>query len=570
MSEQLSFSDLGLTQIIVDQLTKIGYENPTPVQVSTVPKILEGLNIVGQSETGSGKTAAFALPMLQQCMDSPRPLKVLILSPTRELSMQIHAACNSFAPSVKTVCVYGGVGYREQINSIRNGAQLIVGTPGRMLDLVRGGNLDVSQVENFILDEADTMLSLGFIDDIQWLVDNIPSTAQKIMFSATIDRDIKRLIERMINGPYELISLKSATRTAKNIEQYYMIAAPYEEGKLKALESIFEMYNPLSTVVFVPTKMSTTTVGDHLRSLGLKVAMLHGDVDQKQRERIVEQFRQMRLQVLIATDVIARGLDVDHVSHVINWGLPKDSDCYIHRVGRTGRVGRSGVAITIITNRERNVLRGFERVTRQVMTELKLPTSEEIYHNRVQFYIDKIKSVAEESDLEEFAELQSKLQAILPEDKLLRALIKLVQKDKPLKSKQVVPRPFVARDSRDRLDRGSKDRFSTDRRTRRGDHSRDGFSPDRSGAERRPKRNDARDNGKYLYRLGLGHNQGVMPADIFTSLINKVGMNKADIGRIRIQDEHTLVYTYKTIDTTRHGSLTVMGKQYMFQSQDTS
>lgn len=322
MNKQLSFADLGLNETIVNQIKKMGYENPTPVQTATIPKILEGLNIVGQSETGSGKTAAFALPILQKCMENPVPIKVLILSPTRELSMQIHTACNSFAPSVKTVCVYGGVGYREQINSIRSGAQLVVGTPGRILDLIRGGNLDISKIEHFVLDEADNMLSLGFIEDIQWVVDHIPAAAQKIMFSATIDRDIKHLIERMIKGQHELISVKSETRTAKNIEQYFMLSAPYEEGKLKALESVFEMYNPLSTVVFVPTKISTTVVGDHLRSLGLKVAMLHGDIDQKQRERTVEQFRQMRLQVLIATDVIARGLDIDHVSHVINWGLP--------------------------------------------------------------------------------------------------------------------------------------------------------------------------------------------------------------------------------------------------------
>jgi ATP-dependent RNA helicase DeaD len=599
MNKQLSFADLGLNETIVNQIKKMGYENPTPVQTATIPKILEGLNIVGQSETGSGKTAAFALPILQKCMENPVPIKVLILSPTRELSMQIHTACNSFAPSVKTVCVYGGVGYREQINSIRSGAQLVVGTPGRILDLIRGGNLDISKIEHFVLDEADNMLSLGFIEDIQWVVDHIPAAAQKIMFSATIDRDIKHLIERMIKGQHELISVKSETRTAKNIEQYFMLSAPYEEGKLKALESVFEMYNPLSTVVFVPTKISTTVVGDHLRSLGLKVAMLHGDIDQKQRERTVEQFRQMRLQVLIATDVIARGLDIDHVSHVINWGLPKDSDCYIHRVGRTGRVGRSGVAITIITNRERNMLKNFERATRQLMTELKLPTSEEIYSNRVKHYVEKIQSVASSTDLAEFTDIQNKLKAIVPEDNLIRALIKIVQMDKPLKSKQIAPRPFIARDSKERFS-DRPDRFSSDRGVRRNDTNRDSFKrdsfakrdsgvqgprdrserfssdrPDRFSSDRGVRRNDTnrdsgvqRDNGKYAYRIDLGHNDGVMPADIFTSLISKIGMSKSDIGRIRIQDDHTLVYTYQLIDTTRNGGLLIMGKQYSIQSQN--
>ena len=279
--------------------------------------------------------------------------------------------------------------------------------------------------------------------------------------------------------------------------------------------------------------------------------MLHGDIEQKQRERIVGQFRQMRIQVIIATDVIARGLDIDHVSHVINYGLPKDSDCYIHRVGRTGRVGRSGVAITIINNRERNVLRNFERATRQEMMELKMPSSQEIYENRVQHYVGAIQSVSQSTDLSEFEDITTRLLAALPQEVLIKSLIQIVQKDRPLKVKLQAPRPV------------SKSNYSRDNKkfgTKRAAYGTREYGPKKEFGRRE------RDQGKYSYRVDLGRNQGVSPSDIFVSLVNNMGMDKKDVGRIRISDNYSILYTNKIIDISRYSSIKLLGKYHSLSS----
>lgn len=531
-----TFEELGLEREIIENIMKLGYTEPTPIQEVTIPKILQGINLVGQSETGSGKTAAFALPILQKCIKKPHSSQVLILSPTRELSIQIAKACESFSHNLKVAALYGGVGYTDQIRNIRQGSEILVGTPGRVMDLMRSNYLDISKVEYFVLDEADNMLSLGFVEDMRWIMQYVPSSSQKIMFSATLNSEINKIIDDLFESP-EIVSIKGATKTAKNIKQFFIVSQPYEEAKLKILESIFETQKPLSTVVFVPTKIVTSTVSEYLNSLGMKIAALHGDIDQKQRERILSLFRNQKIQVIVATDVIARGLDIDHVTHVINYGLPKDSDCYIHRVGRTGRVGREGCAITIITPRELGALKGYERMTKQLMTELSPPTSQDIYESRLMFYLEKIKDVIAKEDLNVFDDICNKLKAEISEITLLKSLIFLVQKDKPL---------FV------KLFEAPAKRYENST-----GFSRKETRPSSRTASRNIERND-RESGKYSYRLEIGQLDGINTGTIFAHAIKHFGLEKSNIGKIKIFDKFTLLYLNTKINYLK--DLRIQGK----------
>ena len=414
-----SFADLGLPTPLLEALTGLGYETPTPVQASTIPPLLAGSDLVGHAPTGTGKTAAFALPLIARLAagasnrepddagdggGSGAPaargaVRVLVLTPTRELAMQVAAAFERYAAKlggVKTLAIYGGQEYGHQIRSLARGVQVVVGTPGRVMDHMRRGTLVLDGLEALVLDEGDEMLRMGFIDDVEWVLERTPKTRQVALFSATMPPQVRRIAQRHLKRPEE-ISIQGRSGTAATIRQrVWMVNAP---GKLDALTRILEVEPFDAILIFVRTKSATVELAEKLQGLGHSAAAINGDMAQKQREQMVERLKKDRLDILVATDVVARGLDVDRISLVINYDVPYDTEAYVHRIGRTGRAGRTGEAILFVTPRERGLLGAIERATRQRIEPLAMPTVEEINAKRVADFLARIDAVLEREDL---------------------------------------------------------------------------------------------------------------------------------------------------------------------------
>jgi len=398
-SPTVTFKDLALSEALLKALDEVGYETPSPVQAATIPVLLEGSDIVGQAQTGSGKTAAFALPMLSRIDLKKTQPQLLVLTPTRELAIQVAEAFQRYASHMRgfhVLPIYGGQDYKIQLRALRRGVHVIVGTPGRVIDHLRKGTLKLDQLKALVLDEADEMLRMGFIDDVEWVLEQTPPTRQIALFSATMPKDIRRIARKHLKNPQE-ISIKQKTATAETIRQrYWMVSGTH---KLDALTRILEAETLDATLIFVRTKIATVELAEKLEARGYAVAPLSGDIQQKQRERTVDQLKRGKLDIVVATDVAARGLDVQRISHVINFDVPHDTESYIHRIGRTGRAGREGDAILFIAPREKRMLYAIEKATRKKIDQMQLPSTADINDKRiVQFKQNITDAIAAEEE----------------------------------------------------------------------------------------------------------------------------------------------------------------------------
>ena len=529
------FETLGLPDKVVEAVKRVGFEQPSPIQAQTIPLLMEGRDVVGLAQTGTGKTAAFALPVLSQIDPKKRHPQALVLAPTRELALQVSDSFQSFADhlgGINVLPIYGGQAYGIQLSGLRRGAQVIVGTPGRVIDHLEKGSLDISNLRFLVLDEADEMLNMGFQEDVERILEDTPDEKQVALFSATMPNAIRKISRDYLNNPEE-VTVKSETRTNTNITQRYLFTA--HRNKLDAITRILEVTEFEAMIVFVRTKNETEDVAEKLRARGFSAAAINGDIPQQQRERTVDQLRDGRLDILVATDVAARGLDVERISHVLNYDIPNDTESYVHRIGRTGRAGRTGEAILFVTPRERRMLRSIERVTNATIEEMELPTVDEVNESRKTKFMDSITESLEASELQIFKTMVREYSATnnVPMDDIAAALATQALAGDEFLMKE------PPRDKRDRRDRRDRDRF--DRDDRRG---RDRF--DRGERGGRGRRGDSENFD--TYRLDVGKRQHVRPGAIVGALANEGGLSSKDFGRITIGGDFTLVELPKNLD----------------------
>jgi len=529
----LTFSELGLGDAVLKALKDVGYENPSAIQASTIPPLLAGRDVLGVAQTGTGKTAAFALPILSRLDVSQKTPQALVLAPTRELALQVCEAFERYASHMKGVHVlpvYGGQGYGVQLSALRRGVHVVVGTPGRIMDHLEKGTLDLSQLKYLVLDEADEMLKMGFAEDVETILADTPDDKQIALFSATMPAQIRRISQKYLHDPEE-ITVKSKTTTSANTTQRYLMVS-YPQ-KIDALTRILEVENFEGMIVFVRTKNETETLAEKLRARGYSATAISGDVPQAQRERTVEQLKNGKLDILVATDVAARGLDVERISHVVNYDIPIDTESYVHRIGRTGRAGRSGAAISFVTPRERRLLGAIEKATRQPLTEMRMPSVEDVNVTRLTRFDDSITAALGDAEaLNTFRDIIAHYvehHDVLESD-VAAALAVVAQGDTPLLLSPDDPR--FARRERERMDRDQNDRQGRSERNFRDDR------PDRpERAERRPR------SGKPLssYRIEVGKRHRVEPRQIVGALANEGGLSRDDFGHIDIRPDFSLV-----------------------------
>ncbi|SDO80428.1 ATP-dependent RNA helicase CsdA [Microbacterium testaceum StLB037] len=519
--EKLTFADLGLDAAVLKALKDVGYETPSAIQAATIPVLLQGRDVVGLAQTGTGKTAAFALPVLSQMETGRKNPQALVLAPTRELALQVCEAFEKYAAHIKGVSVlpvYGGQGYGQQLSALRRGVDIVVGTPGRIMDHLDKGTLDLSELKYLVLDEADEMLKMGFAEDVETILADTPSTKQVALFSATMPAQIRRISAQYLNDPEE-ITVKTKTATSTNITQRYLIVS-YQQ-KIDALTRILEVENFEGMIVFTRTKNETETVAEKLRARGYTAAAINGDVAQVQRERTVNQLKSGKLDILVATDVAARGLDVDRISHVVNYDLPIDTESYVHRIGRTGRAGRTGDAISFVTPRERRMLTAIEKATRQPLTEMSLPSVDDVNATRLTRFDDAITTALEDTAaIATFRDVVAHYVSHhdVPEADVAAALAVVAQGDTPLLLEAEAFR---------------QQRFDNDRPAR-DSGSREGGS--RDGGPRRDS------SGRFAtYRIAVGRRQRVEPRQIVGALANEGGLRRNDFGAIQIRQDFSLV-----------------------------
>ncbi len=429
--EETNFTDLGLNKYILQTLLDIGYEVPTPIQIQAIPSILVNYDILGVAQTGTGKTAAFALPILSRINLAQKDPQVLVLTPTRELAIQVAEAFVSFSRNIKglnVLPIYGGSDYVVQIKSLKRGVHVVVGTPGRIMDHIKKGTLKLNKITNLVLDEADEMLQMGFIDDVEWILKHTPNDHQISLFSATMPKEIHRIAKTYLNKPKEII-IKQKTATAPNIEQKYWLVSGLH--KLDALTRILEAETFDAMIIFNRTKTGTIELAEKLSARGYSVAALNGDIAQNNREKIIKQLKAKKIDILVATDVAARGLDVSRISHIINYDIPHDTESYVHRIGRTGRAGRSGAAILFVSPREKRLLRAIERATNNTITRMLLPSVQEINDKRITRFKDKIVNATQNGDLTIFQKMieNIEIENNIPAIELAAGLAKLLQGD---------------------------------------------------------------------------------------------------------------------------------------------
>ncbi|HTE40939.1 MAG TPA: DEAD/DEAH box helicase, partial [Steroidobacteraceae bacterium] len=387
----INFSDLNLSEAVMQALAEVGYESPSPIQAQTIPHILAGTDVLGQAQTGTGKTAAFALPILSRLDLRAKSPQALVLVPTRELAIQVAEAFQKYASHISgfhVLPIYGGQSYTPQLTSLKRGVHVVVGTPGRIMDHLKRQTLDLSKLKHLVLDEADEMLHMGFIDDVEWILEQTPADRQVALFSATMPAQIRRICQKHLKSPAE-ITIRSSTTTATNIRQRYWIVGGMH-NKLEALTRILEAETFDAMLVFARTKQATVELAEKLGARGFSVEALNGDIAQNIRERTIARLKSRQIDILVATDVAARGLDVERISHVINYDVPYDTESYVHRIGRTGRAGRSGEAILFVAPRERNMLRAIERATRQPIEPMQMPTVDAVNQQRISKFKDRI------------------------------------------------------------------------------------------------------------------------------------------------------------------------------------
>jgi ATP-dependent RNA helicase DeaD len=518
-SVEQNFEDLQLPKPLLKALKEVGYETPTPIQAQTIPYILEGRDVLGQAQTGTGKTAAFALPLLARIDVKKAVPQVLVLAPTRELAIQVAEAFQAYAVHMKgfhVLPIYGGQEYGGQLKRLKRGAHVIVGTPGRVMDHMRKETLKLDALSCLVLDEADEMLRMGFIDDVEWILEQTPAERQTALFSATMPPPIRKIAQKYLDDPHE-VTIKVRTSAAETIRQRFWMVSDYH--KLDALTRILEAEPFDGVLIFVRTKTATTELASKLEARGFAVSALNGDMAQRQRERTIEQLKKGKLNILIATDVAARGLDVDRISHVINYDIPTDTESYVHRIGRTGRAGRSGEAILFVSPRERHMLKSIERATRQEIELMELPSTDMINDQRIAKFKQRISDTLSENNLEFYQQLmdQFRIEHDVPALDIAAALAKMVQGDEPLLLDKQLPK----------------------------------YNPDREPAKRdrkerkeRPKRElsgGRREPGMETYRVDVGRTHGVKPGNIVGAIANEAGIDSDFIGRIEIYDNYSTV-----------------------------
>ncbi|NLA55056.1 MAG: DEAD/DEAH box helicase [Corynebacterium humireducens] len=533
------FDNLGLPDAVLNAVQKVGYETPSAIQAQTIPVLMQGNDVVGLAQTGTGKTAAFALPILARIDIEDRSPQALVLAPTRELALQVADSFQSFADhlgKISVLPIYGGQAYGIQLSGLRRGAQIIVGTTGRVIDHLEKGSLDISRLRFLVLDEADEMLNMGFQEDVERILEDTPGEKQVALFSATMPNGIRRISKQYLNDPHE-ITVKSETRTNTNITQRFLFTA--HRNKLDAITRILEVTEFEAMIVFVRTRHETEEVAEKLRARGFSAAAINGDIAQAQRERTVDQLKDGRLDILVATDVAARGLDVDRISHVLNYDIPNDTESYVHRIGRTGRAGRTGEAILFVTPRERRMLRSIERATNAPLEEMELPTVDEVNESRKEKFADSITASLESRQIDVFRTLVKRYseEKDVPMEDIAAALASQAQAGEDFLMKEAPPER-----RRERFDRDDRRGGRFDRDDRRG-----GRFEDRGERRERGSRFD-RDGDFTTYRLAVGKRQHVRPGAIVGALANEGGLTNKDFGRITIAIDHTLVELPKDMD----------------------
>ena len=502
-----SFKELGLAPAIYKVINEVGYETPTPIQARSIPPLLEGRDLLGQAQTGTGKTAAFALPLLSRLDLKKKHPQILVLTPTRELALQVSEAIRTYARHMKgfqVLPVYGGQSMSQQLRQLHRGVHAVVGTPGRIQDHLRRGTLNLTDLSSVVLDEADEMLRMGFIDDVEQILKETPPERQTALFSATMPNEVNRIAQRYLNNPVE-IKIKAKTSTVETIVQRFWQVKGLH--KLDALTRILEAEEIEGMLVFVRTKTATVELSEKLESRGFSCAPLNGDMTQALREKTVDQLKSGALDIVVATDVAARGLDVKRISHVVNYDIPYDTEAYVHRIGRTGRAGREGQAILFVAPRERRMLAAIERATRQPITAMSLPSRKDISNRRIDLFKDQIAEAMESQDLEFFEELIDSYQHQYDVGlrRIASTLAYLLQKDKPLQ-----------------ID-GTEE-------------------PEEVDEPVRPERGSASSDGNLArYRIEVGRTHGVEPKHIVGAIANEANIKSRDIGQIKIYDHYCMV-----------------------------
>ena len=547
------FRDLGLSAPVLKALDEVGYETPSPIQALMIPHVLAGRDVLGQAQTGTGKTAAFALPLISQIdLGGDRP-QILVLTPTRELAIQVAEAFKRYACALDgfhVMPIYGGQDYRTQLQQLKRGVHVVVGTPGRLMDHMRRGTLDLGAIRAVVLDEADEMLRMGFIDDVEWILEQTPQGCQTALFSATLPAAVKRIASRHLRDPQE-ITIQVKTRTAETIRQRYWTVSGTH--KLDALTRILEAEHFDGVIVFVRTKLATTELAERLEARGYATAPLSGDIAQRDRERTVAQLKAGKIDILVATDVAARGLDVDRISHVINYDIPYDAESYIHRIGRTGRAGRAGNAILFVTPREKRLLHSIERATRQPIEAMALPSTEDINDRRVARFSQRITDTLAAEGLEDYTRLIERytLEHDVPAVEVAAALASLVQGDSPLllsgrpstararpeparsRPPQAHPRPGTAQ-ARRREERPERVRPAAQAR-RTPEHR-----PERARPPAEP-RSTGPETGMERFRVEVGEVHGVKPGNIVGAIANEAGIDSVYMGRVEIFENYSTI-----------------------------
>ena len=527
---ELTFTDLKLPQPILQALEKVGYEKPSPIQAESIPLLLDGHDLLGQAQTGTGKTAAFALPMLANLDIEGNYPQLLVLAPTRELAIQVAEAFQayaSFSKKIRVLPVYGGQSYDNQIRQLKRGVQVVVGTPGRVIDHIKRGTLKLDQLKFLVLDEADEMLRMGFIDDVELILSHAPAERQTALFSATMPGPIKKITERYLKDPKH-VKIASKVSTASTIRQRYCQVAGHH--KLEALTRIMEVEPFDGVIIFVRTKTATLELSEKLAARGYDVEPLNGDIPQNARERTVDRLKQGKIDILVATDVVARGLDVERVSHVINFDVPYDTESYVHRIGRTGRAGRTGDAILFISHREKRMLQSIERATRQTIESMPIPSITELNETRLSNFKQSISEATKDDSIENLMPIVDMLREEIEAspEVLLAALVKIAQGDEPLLLKESDRPDLHSKPRRDR------DFDNSNRRDRDGGKGRD--------ARRKSPRDSRRpDEGKQRFRIEVGHVHGVKPGNIVGAIANEANIDSKHIGAIEIYDNFSTV-----------------------------
>ena len=556
--EAVAFASLGLPENLLSAVLSIGFEAATDIQALTIPPLLEGKDVLGEAQTGTGKTAAFGLPGLAKIDTSIKKPQLMVLAPTRELAMQVAEAIESFGKDMKGLRVatlYGGQSYGPQFQQLERGAQVVVGTPGRLMDHLRRKSLKLDELRVCVLDEADEMLNMGFLEDIQWILDHIPKTAQMCLFSATMPPAIRKIANRFLKDPQH-IKVAAVKKAKANITQYAWKVSGIT--KMTALERIAEVVEYDAMIIFVRTRNDTVDIAEKLERAGYPALALNGDLNQAQRERCIEQMKSGKSSILVATDVVARGLDIPRISLVINYDLPGDNEAYVHRIGRTGRAGREGMSIAFVRPREMYSIRHYERLTSGTVLDYQLPNIQDIGKIRIERTRVEVASIIADKDISSMREIVEGMAAESEVSMLDLAAAFLFQKQmkQPLQPKEDPKPRRDTRERNDRNDRGDRNSRGNDsRRDSRGADNRSGGRDSRN--ESRNNRDDkprkakvARDDVDWqTYRLEVGKEHGARPGDIVGAIANEISLDSSYIGAINLHDKHSFVQLPKGIPT---------------------